>query len=303
MEIRNLKTFLTVANLSSFKRAGEHLNYAQSSISAQIKVLEEEIGCSLFERNGRSIALSRAGKDLERYARKIVDIEKEALTSAAGKKESHGLISLRIPQTLSTYYLPGLIKRFRCSYPLVNFDVSSCEYALLPQELASGITDLAFLLTDSVDFSLLKTEFLGTVNLVLIASKESELATKNRVSVRDLAGYPMIFPKHDCSYKMHFQQMLSEEKVAIGPVIEMNSVEAIKHCVIGNLGVSLLPDISVSEDIKTGRMAVLAWELDQLESAILMIWHREKWLSPILKSFMNETRRFFTSGHINIKER
>lgn len=295
MEVRNLKTFLEVAKLSSFRRAAERLNYAQSSISSQIKVLEEEIGEPLFQRQGRTIALSTAGKKLIRYAQKIVEVEREAFAAASSAAEPQGLISLRIPQSLGTYYLPTIIERFRKGHSIVDFDVSSCEYQVLPHELKAGITDLAFLLTDSVDFSELKTEFLGTVDLSIVAHPNHRLAIRKSILTRDLKNEPIILPKHDCSYKMAFEQLLAEEEVRPGAVIEMNSIEAIKHCVMKGLGITMIPEIAVSAEIKRGDLVVLPWPQDELETAILMIWHKEKWLSPLLKEFMNTVRRVFRS--------
>lgn len=170
MEIRNLKTFITVARLLNFRKSAETLNYAQSTISAQIKILEEELGKPLFRRKGKTIDLTSAGKNLVQYAQKIVAIEKEAFATVSEIETHHGNLSLRIPQTLGTYFLPEILQEFYQTYPNTDFDVASCEYQNLPHELKSGITDLAFLLTDSVDFSELKTEFLGTVNLVMVGS-------------------------------------------------------------------------------------------------------------------------------------
>ena len=295
MEVRNLKTFLTVAKLSSFRQAAERLNYAQSSISSQIIVLEEEVGTPLFQRQGRSIALSAAGKKLFRYAQKIVEVEREAFAAASSAAEPRGLISLRIPQSLGTYYLPAIIEMFRARHSKVDFDVSSCEYQMLPHELKSGTTDLAFLLADSVDFSELKTEFLGAVTLSVVAPPTHSLTRYPSISTRDLKNQPIILPKHDCSYKMAFEELLAEEKVRPGTVIEMNSIEAIKHCVMKGLGIAMIPDIAVSAEIGNGRLVPLNWPEDALETAVLMIWHQEKWLSQMLKEFMNIARKIFRS--------
>lgn len=296
MEVRNLKTFLTVAKLSSFRRAAERLNYAQSSISSQIKVLEEEIGKPLFKRQGRSIALSTAGKKLIGYAQKIVEAEREAFAAASSAVEPQGLISLRIPQSLGTYYLPAIIEKFRTYHAKIDFDVSSCAYQILPHELKAGITDLAFLLAASVDLSELKTEFLGTVYLSVVAHPNHKLAIRKSISTHDLKGEPIILPKHDCSYKMAFEELLAEKKITAGPIIEINSIEAIKHCVMKGLGISIIPEIAVSAEIKKGSLVALPWPRDELETAILMIWHREKWLSPMLKEFMNTVRKVFRSA-------
>ena len=96
MEIRQLKTFRTVAQLLSFNRAAEHLHYAQSSISAQIQALEEELGVKLFDRLGRGILLTEAGVGLLNYAEKILDLADETRSEVAGLEELEKALHLHI---------------------------------------------------------------------------------------------------------------------------------------------------------------------------------------------------------------
>ncbi len=294
MEIRNLKTFLTVARLLNFRKSAEILNYAQSSVSSQIKILEDELGRPLFQRGGKTVSLTDAGQNLMLYAQKIIAMEKEAAAAATVTKNSPGKISLRIPQTLGTHFFPDILSEFYRVYPNVDFDVASCEYRNLPHELKSGITDLAFLLTDSLDFSELKTEFLGTVTLVMIASPDHPLSCRNKVSITDLSERALFLPKHDCSYKMIIEQWLMQEKINTASMVEMNSIEAIKQCVVKGLGISIMPEIAAANEIAEGTLKILNWEEGSIETAVLMIWYKGKWISPLLKSFMDKVRKVFS---------
>lgn len=94
----------------------------------------------------------------------------------------------------------------------------------------------------------------------------------------------------DCSYRRSFQQILDREKIRAGNILEFNSVATIKQCIVEGVGITVLPEISVTEDIARGRLAALAWEEKKLEVATLMVWYKERWLSPILKAFMGITR-------------
>jgi DNA-binding transcriptional LysR family regulator len=294
LELRNLKTFLTVARLLNFRKAAEMLNYAQSSVSAQIKILEEELGKPLFQRVGRAVVLTDAGQELLQYAQKITAMEQEAMGAVTGTKSRHGRISLRIPQTIGSCFLPDILTGFYHDHPDVDFDVASCEYQNLPYELKSGITDLAFLLTDSLDLSELKTEFLGTVNLVMISSPDHPLTRKKTVSIMDLSSNTIFLPKHDCSYRMMIEQWLMDKKIKTSSIVEMNSIEAIKQCIIKGLGIAIMPDITAAKEIDQGNLAVLNWDEMSIETAVLMIWYRGKWISPLLKSFMDSVRKVFS---------
>ena len=290
MELRQLKTFQTVARLSSFNRAAKVLNYAQSTVSAQIKLLEEEFGAPLFNRLGKKIHLTEAGQMLMRYSQRMLDIEKETLANVSTWEEPHGSISIRIPQSIGTYLLPSVLSKFQSSFPRVGFDISTCAYNELIHELKTGITDIAFLLADSIPFAELKSEVLRIETLVLVSNPEHHLAMQSAVQIRDLSGQTILLPKHDCSYKMIFEQILTEEKVMPATFIELNSLESIKQCVLKGIGVAMAPMMSIKKEIAQEKIAILPWAEEKLETAVLMIWHRDKWISPALRAFMDNAR-------------
>lgn len=295
MELRQLKTFQTVARLHNFNRSAEVLNYSQSAVSAQIKLLEEEMGAPLFDRLGKSVRLTEAGQMLLRYSQKMLDIEKEALATVSGWVEPSGSLSIRIPQSIGTYLLPAVLSEFQKVFPKVGFDIGSCAFHALRHELAAGVTDLAFLLADSIPFSELEAEVLRIEPLVVVSSPAHHLAGQPVLSVRDLAGESILLPKHDCSYKMIFEQVLVEEKVDSVTFLALNSIEAIKQCVMRGIGVTMIPRMSVGEELRSNKLTVLPWPEDNLETAILMIHHKNKWLSPTLQAFMDTTRKVMTS--------
>ena len=291
MELRQLRTFQTVAKLLNFNRSAEILNYSQSTVSTQIRLLEEELGVPLFDRLGKNVGLTEAGNMLVKYSQKILDIEKETFTKVSGCEESCGSISIRIPQSIGTYILPSVLSEFRIKFPKVGFDISSCTYSTLRQELKTGITDVAFLLADSIPLAELKTEMLGIESLVLVSNPDHNLAKKPTLHIGDLAGESILLPKHDCTYKMLFEQALTEEKIDSAIFMELNSIEAIKQCVIKGVGVTMIPMMSVVREIEQKKLVVLPWAVERFETAILMIWHRDKWLSPTLQAFMDTVRK------------
>lgn len=285
MEIRQLKTFQTVAKLLNFHRAADALNYSQSAISAQIKSLEEELGVSVFDRLGKSIRLTEAGQMLMQYSRKILDLEKEVLSNISGWKEPNSTLTIRIPQSVGTYILPAVLSGFQKKYPRVGLDISTCAYHSLQNELKTGLIDVAFLLADSIPFADLKSKSLGRTELVFVAFPGHRLVAGSALSICDLSGETIILPKHDCSYRMKLEQTLIENKVAPATIIELNCVEAVKRSVENQVGIALLPLMSVASELKQNQIAALSWE-QKLETGIIMIRHKDKWISPTLSAFM-----------------
>jgi DNA-binding transcriptional LysR family regulator len=295
MELRQLKTFVTAGKLLSFNRTAEVLHYAQSTVSVQIRMLEEELGVPLFDRLGKQVVLTEAGQTMMQYAQKMLDIEKETHSEVAGRTQPHSSLSIRIPQSVSIYYLPEILRIFCARRPKVSFDVNSCAYHPLEHELKSGVTDVAFLLAESISARELKSEILGVEELLLVAKPGRPLTGKSSMGIRDLEGEMIILPKNDCSYRMVFEQILTEEGVKNYSVIEMNTIEAIKQCVMRGVGVTLMPDICVRTEIHEKKLSVLPWPEEKLETAILMIWHKDKWISPTLQIFMDTVREVINS--------
>src|SRR4051794_25715284 len=116
MDLRQLKTFRAVADSLSFTRAADALDYAQSSVTAQIRALEDELGVRLFDRLGRRVALTEAGLRLLAYADKMLDLADEAAHAIAEGDEPSGQLIIAAPETLSTYRLPPLLKQFRLRF-------------------------------------------------------------------------------------------------------------------------------------------------------------------------------------------
>jgi len=291
MELRQLATFKIVATLLNFNRAAEVLHYAQSTVSAQIKALEESLGVPLFERLGRQVTLTAAGQVLLRYAEKMLALQAETEAQINGMERSGGLISVRAPQSIGTYCLPRAIQSFGQKFPRVGLEINSCAYHELRRELKSGITDVAFLLAETVSAKELHCEALAVVRIVLAAAADHPLAAYPQIGLEHLKEHTLLLPKHDCAYKMVFEQLLNENKAFPLRTIEFNSIEAIKECLYRRIGVALLPEMAVKEEITTRKLSELPWDGNHLESAVLMIWHKDKWLSPALESFMKSCRR------------
>ena len=295
MDLHKLRTFRTVAALLNFNRAAELLHLAQSTVSAQIRNLEEEIGVPLFERNGKRVALTEAGASMLDYAHKLIAIEEEAIHAASGRGAPSGRINLRVPQSISTYCLPHILALYLNRFPKINFDVSSCALYALERELDIGTIDLAFLLADSINSSGLDFEMLGVEPLVLVAGPEHPLTKKKEIRYPDLQGTALFLPKADCGYRMTFERTLAAVGVEPAAYLDMNSLEAIKQCVLAGLGAALMPRMSAAREIARGELKVLPLE-DDLETGIIMIRRKDKWMSPALEEFIKVVRKWFSEN-------
>lgn len=290
MELRQLKTFQTIATLGGFNQAADVLGYAQSTVSEQIKALETDLHVRLFKRDGKQIALTAAGEMLLQYTQKMLSLEEEIRTEVGDHEEVRGSLSIRVPETVSTYYFPPILKKFHQRFPKVNFHFNNCAYFSLPEELRSGIINLAFLITDTFRATDLETEKLLDIPLVMVTYPEHPLTSRQSVGVSDVKNEPLLVPTNDCSYVQILEKILSEEKVAPGLVLRLNCIEAIKQSVIAGTGIAVLPEIAVYREINDGLLVGLPWINGPFHANLFMIWQKNKWLPPVLEAFMDMTR-------------
>jgi DNA-binding transcriptional LysR family regulator len=290
VEIRQLKTFRAVAQLMSFNRAADRLGYAQSSVSAQIQALEEELGVRLFDRLGRRIVLTQAGETLERYAARMLDLAEETLAQVASETTPRGSLTIRVPESLGVCRLPPVVRAFQQQNPEVRLRLVTCAHDGLKEDLRRGLTDLAFLLAEAVVAPDLDAEVLGFESVVLVAPPGHPLVSRRLVSTRDLAGQTFLVSTVDCSYLKTFRRILDEEGVSLSRVLEFSSVATLKECAAHGGGITLLPEMNVGRELAEGRLALVPWSEGRLEVAILMAWHKERWVSPTLKAFMDAAR-------------
>jgi DNA-binding transcriptional LysR family regulator len=191
---------------------------------------------------------------------------------------------------VATYLLPPVLLQFKNRYPRVGFDVSSCALYSLRQELRSGIIDVAFLLAESVDAADLAAELVRIEPLVLVSGLNHALTKNTGVTFRDLNGQSILLPKHDCSYKMQVEEMFTADNITPSVIMEFNSIEAIKQCVIKGLGITVIPEIAVKGELAQNRLKKIPWLDEPLETGVLMIRHKDKWISPALQAFMDISR-------------
>jgi DNA-binding transcriptional LysR family regulator len=292
MEFQQLKTFCTVAKLLSFHKAADTLNYAQSTISAQIKALEDDLGVSLFNRLSKKITLTEAGTRFLNYANKILEIEKEAKTNLIGDNKSNTTINLEVSETIANFVLPPIINKFLSQHKNTDIIITNCDYQNLVKNLEKGITDIAIIIDESTSSKNLLVEFIGAEKLLFVTYPENPLTKMDELDIDLIKKQPILINKSNCAHIVLFKQLSSLGVVNPDKLIEFSSLETIKQTIQSGIGIALLPEISVAMEIALGRMAILPLlQEDPIEVPMLMVWHKNKWIDPVLQLFMETLRQ------------
>ncbi|TAM78383.1 LysR family transcriptional regulator [bacterium] len=291
MELRNLSTFLAVAKTLSFTRAAEELNYAQSSLSAQIQVLERELGSPLFERLGKRITLTESGRRLVGYAERLVNLEREALNSVPDAGEPAGVLAVGACEWLCADLLPRTLQGMREHHPNVRLTIQPDACSRLLTAVTTGVLDVAFLADKRVRLPEVATEVLRSESLIVIAPPDHRLARRKRVRPEELAGEDFVVPRLACTYLDALFAAMAAAGASPGPLVEFGSVEAIKRCVEAGVGLAVTTRTAVRVELEEGRLAELACAVPEFRQHIQVIRHRDKWLSPALSAFIEIAKR------------
>lgn len=291
MEIKLLKTFLAVAKNSGFSRAAEKTGFVQSSVSTQIRLLEDELGVRLFERLGRKTHLTAEGKRLMSYAEKIVGLESEARDVLSGAQKPSGPLRIGSSETLCITYLPPMLREYRARYPDVELILRLTNSDELCEWLVENEIDIAFLIDKPIVSEILLTETLFDEPIVLLASPENERIVKKPVRPKNLDGADLVLTESG-SYRTVFDDILADEDVRPGSVVDSESIEAIKKLVISGLGITLLPRVVAKEELQSGELVELPWDGPDIGVTSQIVHHKHKWLSPALLAMIEMARCF-----------
>jgi len=170
-------------------------------------------------------------------------LTEETQAEVTGTKEPQGSLTINIPETFGVCRLSPVVKRFKSRFQEVQLSFTICAHEELGKDLFKGVTDLAFLLTESIQAADLGAEALGFEHIMLVANPGHPLAAKRKIQTRDLEGETILLSKVDCSYRRSFQQILDQGNVRPGTTLEFNSVAAIKQCVMEGIGITILPEV------------------------------------------------------------
>ncbi|MBA2394584.1 MAG: LysR family transcriptional regulator [Ktedonobacteraceae bacterium] len=289
MELRQLTTFRMVATLLSFSRAAESLNYVQSSVTTQIQVLEEELGVRLFDRLGKRVALTDAGKRLLQYSERILQLVDEARSVVTNEEVPGGTLTITAPETLCSYRLPALLRQFRARFPQVKLIFRLSTFVDPWRSVSEGSADIAFAIAEPIHSNALITEILIPEPMLILAPHDHRLSQSSVIDPMDLEGETFLLTEIG-SYRNILERALNDVGVHLTINLDFSSVEAIKQCAMAGMGIAFLPAVTVTTDVAQGRLVALNWEGHNFQIYTQVMWHKEKWISPAIAAFLAMTR-------------
>ncbi|MBQ3223421.1 MAG: LysR family transcriptional regulator [Clostridia bacterium] len=285
MEIRNLITFVQVAELGSFTRAAKALDYSQSTVSFQIKQLETELDCLLFERINHTLLLTERGRELLDYAQKIVRLTDEFHESRRGEALT-GFVHLVLPDSVCEAMLLDNYADFYRKYPGITLKFSTADTHTMFSMLDHNEADVMMTLDSHVyhkDYIIAKE---ARMPVHFVAGASSPLAGRTDLRIEDLLTQPFILTEKGMGYRRVLDEELSRRSLEIQPVLEVSRTDIITGLIANSSAVSFLPDFVTRARAKAGDLVYLDLPDIHIDIWQQLIYHRNKWISRALDAFL-----------------
>jgi DNA-binding transcriptional LysR family regulator len=260
VELRQIRSFLSVAETLHFGRTAELIHLSQPALSLQIRALEEEVGVRLFERNRRKTTLTAAGlafrKDAAAAVSQLDEAIRRARLAANGKL---GLLRIGFISTAGNEIVPNIIRRFRESNPEVEFSLRNILTADQIQMIASGSLDIGFLRLPIGEHPELEVIGVHREPFVLVVPPSHELAKRKRVRLRDLSGHDFVMYERTYAPGFHdlIFSMLRDAGVVPNICQTAGQMPTLISLVDSGMGISILPASAVKNSVA----AVVACEI------------------------------------------
>jgi len=296
MELRQLKTFYTLASTLNFSRAAAVQNYVPSTVTMQMKALEEELGVKLVDRLGKKVILTDAGRRFLGYVANILSDLEEAQHAVKQSGEVTGTVVISADETLCAYRLPAVLRPFRLRYPGIRLMFRPLTHSNLKQSLQDGDVDIIFMLDEDKHEIGFCGEKMLDERFYILVSPDHPLAARTELVIEDFNGETFLLTEKGCSYRTFFERSLSQKGMGGITELEFNSAEAIKQCAKIGMGIAILPEMAVTAEVNRGELVPLPWDLTATSFATQMFWHEEKWISPAIEAFLNASRDTFLSN-------
>ena len=279
MTITQLETFLRIARTGSFTSAASSLGYAQSTVTTQIKQLEDELGTALFDRLGRTVILTPAGERLITYADRLLQIEREIHLSVPDTEEPAGVLKAGVSESLCYSVLPDILMRFKAGYPKIEVRVQFVTHDTFPVLLKTGELDIVYTINPLIEDSSLRRLALKEEEIGFFVCPSHPLARKSKVTELDLAGIPLLLTGHDCSFRHMLISDLEASSVPYNIALETSSKEVLKQFAAKGFGVAFIPDITAEKEVRDGSLVKLRWGGGDFRIYSQIFVHKDKHLS------------------------
>jgi len=285
MDLSQLEVFLAVAREGRFSRAAEKLYRTQSAVSQSIRKLEGEIGEPLFDRSSRDGLLTDAGRVLQEYAERLLNLRNDAQEALVELRELHkGKLAIAANEFTALYLLPVLAE-FRRLHPMIKVTVQRALGSHIPDDVLRHNSELGVLTYDPQEPQL-HSVVVYLDELIFVVPPSHPLAGERQVSIRQLGAESFVAHIVSSPYREKVIQTFKRHKTPLHMDIELPTLQAIKRFVAMGNGVALLPEISVENELARGELVRIPVRELRLHRKLRLVYRKSASLSHAALAFL-----------------
>lgn len=275
MDFDQLTTFVQVAKLKSFSKAGQKVFRSQSAVSAQIRQLEQAYKAKLLDRSAKSVELTPSGEVLFEFAEQLLRLRDESMQVVADRGNLvQGPVVFGANEATCLYLLPDIFGEFQRRYPLVNISIYRNFSHKILQRLEEGSLDLG-IVTLPVKSPNLKMHVINRDRLRFMVSTKNPLSQKTHLTLEEVASAPLIFPKTGYTRQV-LDKLFRPYRSRLRVPMELPSIGMIKTFVAADVGLSIISESFARDLVKSGEVKLLNVDGVDLWRELALVYRRDR---------------------------
>lgn len=286
MDIRNIKTFIRVAELKSFSKAAKELSYVQSTVTMQIKHLEKELGYSLFDRIGKTVSLTQPGAEFLLYAYEMLHVLHKAENLSKNAVHLGGTLRVGVLESLLSGPLQELLPKFKDRHKNISLKIKTGETNELLRQLKQNVLDMVYITsginTDPDLICCCKRE----ENLLFLCDSNHVLADKKNVTAQEIFKYHFAVTEHSGFCYRRLIELAAQYNAKLYESVELNSTSVITNLAHKGMGIAFLPEYAVKHHLENHFLVKIDTLIPKQIYFSQVLYHKNRWLSPYMKDFI-----------------
>ena len=289
MDFDQLTTFVQVAKLKSFSKAGQKVFRSQSAVSAQIRQLEQAYHAKLLDRSAKSVELTPAGVVLFEFAERLLRLRDESMQVVADRGNVvQGPVAFGANEATCLYLLPDILAEFQRRYPLVRISIYRNFSHKSLQRLEDGSLDLG-IVTLPLKSPNLKIHTINRDRLRFMVSAKNPMAQRSHVTLEEIASAPLIFPKTGFTRQV-LDKLFRPYRSRLRIAMELPSIGMIKTFVAADVGISIISESFARDQVKSGEVKLLNVDGFDLYRELALVYRRDRSLPRAVQALIGMIR-------------
>lgn len=281
MTMRHLKLFIQVADEESITKAAEKLFISQPTVSIAIKEIEEHYGICLFERINQRLKITLDGKKFYTYASQIVLLFDD-LDNTFSNPDLLGDLRLGASLTFGIHKMPALVSQFSKLFPSINVHVQIDASDVIERKILTNDLDLA-VIEGIIHSPHIVSKEIFRDELIAVCAPNYPLAGHKKISLEVFSNERFLLRERTSGFYELFTNAMSLKGYCVKSAWESTSIEALLQAAKHGLGIAIVPEILVEQELNTGQLVMLQVANFKVERTIRLIHHKNKFISQTMK--------------------